>query len=58
MEEKEEMQAKSIDNVFDKIIKEIFPNLRNRGCPSTGSFETIKQTRSNEPTQDILLVKH
>jgi hypothetical protein len=44
----EEIQAKGIENIFNKIIAENFPNLEGRkrgGHPGTGGFQNTKQPR-------------
>jgi hypothetical protein len=46
IEEGEEVQTKGIHNIFNKIIKENFPNLEKTmpAHPGTGSLKDTKQT--------------
>jgi hypothetical protein len=44
IEEEEEVQAKSIHNIFKKIIPENFLNLEKNVCSGTGSHQDTKQT--------------
>jgi hypothetical protein len=48
IEEGEEVQAKGMENIFNKIIAENFPNLEKGEYPGTGSFQNTKQARSEK----------
>jgi hypothetical protein len=42
IEEEEEVQAKGISNIFNKIAPENIPNLEKDAHSSTGSFQDTK----------------
>jgi hypothetical protein len=43
LEKEEEIQAKGIENTFNKIIAENFPSLEKEDHSSTGGFQNTKQ---------------
>jgi hypothetical protein len=45
VEEREEIQTKGIDNLFNRIIAENFPNLKKELHPGIGSLQNTKPTR-------------
>jgi hypothetical protein len=44
IEEGEEVQAKGIHNIFNKIVMENFPNIESFAHSGTGSLQDTKQT--------------
>jgi hypothetical protein len=48
--EEEEIQTKCIDNLFNRIIAQNFPNSRKRGHPSTGNLQNTKPSGTKKET--------
>jgi hypothetical protein len=50
VEEGEEIQSKGIDNLFNRIITEKFPNLEKESHPGAGSLQNTKPTGPKKET--------
>jgi hypothetical protein len=46
--EREEIQTKCMDNLFSRIIAEIFLNLKKESHPGTGSLQKTKLSRQKK----------
>jgi archaeosine-15-forming tRNA-guanine transglycosylase len=58
IEEGEEVQAKGIHNIFNKIVTENFPNLEKNYTHSiTGGLQNIKNLTKIELSHNILSLK-
>jgi hypothetical protein len=57
IEDGEEVQAKGLCNIFNKIITENFSNLKRFAHSCTGSLQDSKQMSKIEPLHDILSLK-
>jgi hypothetical protein len=57
IEEGEEVQAKVIHNIFNKIITENFPNLESYAHSGIGSLQNTKKTTKIEIPHDIQSLK-
>jgi hypothetical protein len=54
IEEKDEIQAKGIVNIFSHIIVENFPNVEREGFTGKGGFQNTKQVEPEKKQPDIL----